>query len=81
MPPWATIGFPAPCAEPLPDIKSEDSMRLAIPAVVGLLGLGLTALSCTPASEERTLAQIPDPPVAAKKPKELEIHGDVRVDN
>ena len=55
-------------------------MRLAIPAVV-LLGLGLTGLSCAPASEERTLAEIPDPPVAEKKPKELEIHGDVRVDN
>ncbi len=52
-------------------------MRLAIAAVAVV---SLVSLSCA-APEERTLSELPEPPMAEKKPKQLEIHGDVRVDD
>ncbi len=50
-----------------------------IAAVVFLLSLSI--ISCAPEEGTRTVAQLPDPPVAEKKPRELEMHGDVRVDD
>ncbi len=50
-------------------------MRLAIAA----LAVSVSLIGC--AMEDAQVPELPDPPMAAKQPKDLEIHGDVRVDD
>ncbi len=47
--------------------------------ILAAIAVLISLIGCAP--EGTQVTELPDPPVAAKKPKELEAHGDVRVDD